>query len=479
MNAKVQKEIRCIAVYTAATITVALIASWTLLPSEHRLLNNALVLFAVFTALVGSSSFGTEISLGTLCGTLTQPESRDAVWQRKMIVLAVALAIATIIFSTAAVAIAFGFETGRTTTYLLFFSLPAITAWGIAPWLTLVTGDSIVAAGATVLIEWGVFLAIRFTHTRIPDPAMPIDIYMEFVIGFTLLGLIGWLFGKVRFRSLEIVDASMPRRRLFVLGVNGLSARTPGRSAAVSLIVKELRLQRASLVMASVVLIALQFSLWHPIPKPGGLKQLLDFYLMVFPIVVGATTVASERQLSILDWHLALPASARAQWLIKILVAYSVSVGLGVIMPWTFVALRTVINPLATHDWFSIGRHVPVTIYGTAMTILASAQTRGPLRAAVAGMTAVITSILLSMFLQPKILAMVQAQRWGQPLQNQWVGYFFRGFALVTLLLMLSSGAEYFRQPRLRLSWSASTCIAAAMMCLLICFSAALAASRI
>jgi hypothetical protein len=66
-------------------------------------------------------------------------------------------------------------------------------------------------------------------------------------------------------------------------------------------------------------------------------------YVLILPLIAGATSLAEEKGWGIAEWHLTLPPSALKQWSAKMLAALSTSVALGLLLP---TALVLALDPL-------------------------------------------------------------------------------------------------------------------------------------
>lgn len=100
-----------------------------------------------------------------------------------------------------------------------------------------------------------------------------------------------------------------------------------------ALVKKEVRLQRSNITFALVIVLiwGLSFSLsimkdtplGSKILTTGKLSQIIYYFfvlpclLVLFPLLVGSTTVAYERKLGIMEWQSSVPVSRRMQWIIK------------------------------------------------------------------------------------------------------------------------------------------------------------------
>src|SRR5437868_2044010 len=110
------------------------------------------------------------------------------------------------------------------------------------------------------------------------------------------------------------------------------------------LIQKELQLQRSNffLALGAVFLWGILYvsASWARMPLTtqttfGALIQAFYYFLLLpilwilLPLTIGASIVAGERTLGVLDWAFALPASRSRQWIVKAAVAVILSFLLG------------------------------------------------------------------------------------------------------------------------------------------------------
>lgn len=100
-----------------------------------------------------------------------------------------------------------------------------------------------------------------------------------------------------------------------------------------ALVKKEIRLQRSNILFAFAVILVwcLDFLLVFTGDRPlgskilttGGLVQIVHYFfvlpclIVIFPMMVGAASVAQERKLGTLEWQATLPASQRMKWIAK------------------------------------------------------------------------------------------------------------------------------------------------------------------
>jgi hypothetical protein len=168
-----------------------------------------------------------------------------------------------------------------------------------------------------------------------------------------------WL-GYAKFKRLEAVDGpgrelSLPAglEAFFIQPLARVGARF--HSPFATLLKKELCLQQISFMLAGLfVLIALAGACVYKIHR--GLAEGIvgvdcAIYVMILPLIAGATSLAEEKGWVIAEWHLTLPPSALKQWSAKMLAALSTSLALGLLLPMAlFFAGQLLFNQPGARD---------------------------------------------------------------------------------------------------------------------------------
>jgi uncharacterized membrane protein len=113
----------------------------------------------------------------------------------------------------------------------------------------------------------------------------------------------------------------------------------PGYTGPVaSLIRKEIQLHRTSFIIAGAACALVACSaVMHEIHDSEIDRALMIIavvlcFLMI-PLITGAVCIAEERSWGMSGWQLTQPPSAFKQWLIKILVAFAITMVLGIVLP--------------------------------------------------------------------------------------------------------------------------------------------------
>jgi hypothetical protein len=108
-------------------------------------------------------------------------------------------------------------------------------------------------------------------------------------------------------------------------------------SPFATLLKKEFRLQqRCFLLAAMFVLIAVAGACLVKHHRDWGFgiwAADCGIYVMILPLIAGATSLAEEKGWGIAEWHLTLPPSALKQWSAKMLATLSTSLALGLLLP--------------------------------------------------------------------------------------------------------------------------------------------------
>jgi hypothetical protein len=378
MRRRLRKEL--IGLLPAWGLAVAVpLAGLCLFGRLQHLFNGALALFAICTAVLGAAAFGAEFEHRTLPLLLTQPVARRRLWREKMVALAAALASASAVFALTA-------DTPPAMAPLIL--LPAACAFGLAPFLALVLRNGLAAAALTVGAEAAVYHAVAAVLGESPRGT---HVSPEFAtsLGLALLTLsaVGYALGRATFRRWQAAGWSPPAATApqTVPARPRRTGRCEGGGRWVRLAAKEFRLHRLSLFAAAVFCAAFAVAVLSvsraPDAQAGVVKNLIFVYGLVAPAAVGAATVATERGLGLLEWHLTLPPSVRTQWVVKSAVAFGIGLGLGFLLPWALVQTLAWLTPAAGIGWFSPPNYLFLAVLGVGVGVHTSATARSPLRA--------------------------------------------------------------------------------------------------
>jgi hypothetical protein len=402
MRRRLSKEIRQLAPWPLAA-TLFLFAIAPFLGRDGRWpVFQIYLLLAVFAP--AARVFGAEFDQGTIDSLLAQPISRARLWREKFLALALLAALAfgalqlarhlfDARFSWRADLVECLVALGGGPLLSLYFrqsllglcgavSLPAVPIWS---WLFLV-----------YLVRGDFHVGVFWVH------APPLLLYAP----------IGYVVARRLFLDLEL-DRSSSRS----LGVPRWLAVGPGSTLGPTarLLLKEIQIQGSNLLLVPVVLFA-----WGVIfvltltarSVPDLIDQTLRGFpsivlLFVFPLLIGSTAVAAERQIGLFEWHSSLPVSRTRQWIVKVVVVMSLAVAGGVLggvagyLDVFFLTLLESREPAST--WF-VPSYIWVSVLSAALGFFASSRAKEPFRALIGAVALMVLTFVPATF--PSVLQM-------------------------------------------------------------------------
>lgn len=299
-----------------------------------RLQSVSLYSYALGAIFLGALSVGHEYSGRTLPCLLTQPVSRQRLWLIKAAALGLILGLLALAGLGAFDIWPSGLTTPRTSVILW---LPLLCGLCLAPWLTMVSRGTLPGVVFTAAVP--VLLFIAGAALRVPyRSAWPIVGVLAIAAAF-----LAWR----TFVTLEVAgDRSAEVDLVPWSATTARAAGTTSRHPYVLLLMKELRLQQISFVLAGVF-----SALWIVVSVAEGLAPdtfadairyaALFLYAGLISIMCGGLASAEERRLGTVEWQLLLPISHRAQWLIKMGTALALALLLAAVLP----ALLQVVAP--------------------------------------------------------------------------------------------------------------------------------------
>jgi hypothetical protein len=288
-------------------------------------------------AVMGGSSFGNEFQHRTLSLLLSQPIARSVIWREKMLVLG-----AGMLSSLAALLVCLAVRRPAIDgqDWLALVLIPLCAFCG-APFWTLSLRQGIAGIVAAVAVPCSILAVIALITQQLGGDLTDALCAACVMLLLIYCALIYWL-GYAKFKRLEAVDG--PRRELglpagleafFVRPLTRIGARFHSPFAA--LLKKEFRLQQISFLLSvlSVLFAVVAACLIKHYPDLGGGIVAADcaIYVIILPLIAGATSVAEEKGWGIAEWHLTLPPSALTQWSAKMLATLSTSLVLGLLLP--------------------------------------------------------------------------------------------------------------------------------------------------
>jgi ABC-type transport system involved in multi-copper enzyme maturation permease subunit len=373
MNVQTIKEIRSLGPFWLAAILLPMLPLLFYCAGVPHSGEFAGFMAMLSCALLACASFSTEWNTQTMDLMLAQPVSRRQIWRGKMRVLF--LALLTLVPAIFASLLGPEGESPMFIKYPLFalgvLVVPIVWAMGVGPYASLILGNGIAAFVFTLFTPgiWigGVSLLLP-GHLDLGETA-PNFYLCLFILPLLLMGAVGYRMGKTRFLNLQtsgFVNTTIRLPEWFPwIGHSHATATTPTRlsgGAWRKLLAKEFRLHEVSyiiagfMILASGLLLAYQPIYNYTVPEPRDHEIILNLIIVVvfvcgliIPFTVGATTVAEERQMGVLDWHLTLPPSHRKQWFIKMTAAYAHCIVLGIVVPFVVgMGARFLLSPAGT-----------------------------------------------------------------------------------------------------------------------------------
>lgn len=449
--ARVWKEARTISYPWAIMAAVCLVPLlWRTHPSDAAWVRiNALVLGAI---LMGAASFGSEFSNGTITLLLSQPISRSRLWFEKMLVLIAGLLPLWLLFPLSSAALL-----SRAPDGLLSF-LPLLGLFS-APYLSLLTRNRIGAIVFSVLIPvlgWiGINLYGSFLQAAAGFQPEVLDLAYRAVDELAMAAALSYtagcaLAGYWRFRKLEL--AGQPAEQA-MLGdsLEQLISRL-GRAVfplrggvTAALIHKELRLQQTicflALLFCVVQAAVLILIVWVPLAQ----RELYFYFPIAIlagltPILIGAHSVAEERNLQTHLWHQTVPTSALRQWIIKLMTLFPLSALIGVILPAAWLQIGHYFTdaipgfgPVSMSGVISI---LAIQFFLTALAIYSSSATSDTLQAAILA-TGLSVIFATGFLLTNELRQGFRVASWSAPQHSILLIYGSIAVLLISLFLIL------------------------------------------
>ncbi len=454
MTARLAKEIRQLAPWPLAA-TLLLFAVPPFLGSERAI--QAVFLIYHVVAVFGPAAriFGAEFDERTIERLLSQPIARVRIWREKLLALAFTTTLAF-----AALQLARGLFL-VSSLGLSFDHLENSSGLDLVVCLVAFTGGPLVSlyARQSFLAVWGAM--------SLPGAAIWAWLFLvylslgHFHVGFFWVHIppmmlylpAGYFAGRRIFLNLELDQAAS---RNF-----GLSRRfqvRPGSTLGPTarLVLKEIQTQESNLLMLPAVLViwgvacllALNSGPGSSWLGPLAFLRIVPVLLLVFvfPLLLGATSMAAERQMGLADWHSSLPISRGRQWWIKVLIAMSLAVGVAPVLA------RALDGPLSVllESRRIVAIEFPesatwIALLAAATGVYASSRAREPFRAAMVGV-----ALLAVPFLPAASPAAIQLR--GSGLRSVLFpgppgAELFLGVALATIALLVFAFVNFRPEP--------------------------------
>jgi ABC-type transport system involved in multi-copper enzyme maturation permease subunit len=346
MSALLRKEIRLL--LPSSVIALLLAGSFWLVPREtgldpgdrESLAALGFLLCPVMMVVMALSSFGREISAGTLPELLCQPISRERVWWTKTILLGLALACVATVWRWSFLHYLAGFDyEGLKPEALGTLSL-VLVAYSGGLWTVLLLRQVGVAFWFTLLVPGFLVAMVSRQTEHHPEKT-------EFALAVVLIpyALAGFWWARRLFLRAEDYHWTGGTITMPAVGgwwsVFGWRASRRQFRPRAALLAKEIQLHQSQLLIAGLlavlhlgVLAARKLGA-GPEPTPF-LDMVADHFWvlwLVMPVLVGCAAVAEERKLGTLEAQLCLPVKRRTQLVLKLAVALLVSLLLGAVAP--------------------------------------------------------------------------------------------------------------------------------------------------
>jgi hypothetical protein len=453
MRRRLAKEIRQLAPWPAAA-TVLLFAVPPFVGDEDRIWRLFFPLYLVLAVFAPAARvFGGEFDQGTVERLLSQPIARLRIWREKLLALGLTTAVAF-----AALQLARHLFLGKRLDPL--DDVESSLGLDLVMCLVALSGGPLVSlyCRQSFLALWG----------AISLPAAPMWIWLfllyltlgHFHVGFFWVHIppmivyvpVAYVLARRLFLNLELDQVSSRR-----LNLPGWLRIRPGSTfgPTTRLVLKEIQLQASNLLVVPTVLL-----LWGVVyglaliaePQPSLLARSLAIFralltsvlIFIFPLLLGGTALAAERQMGLTDWHCSLPVSRSRQWWVKVLVVMSLALAGGALGSYLDRLLFTVLearrlgwSPLPPGTWLSI--------LAAAVGVYASSRAREPFRAVMGGVA------LLALTLVPATSSTAIQMR-GAGLRSFFFPHLpgaemYLGITLPTLALLAFAFANFRPEP--------------------------------
>lgn len=368
MNARIIKETRAVAPVFGLILLGVIVPP--LLWNRDVALVVGNFMFTICCLLLGASCFGNEYQWRTMPLLLSQPVPRRKLWNEKMFVLAVALLLGLLTY-LACIPLDSDSRWFAILMCVCVFCTAAYTALEVKNTLLaaiMIVGIPLALAGMLACLFWvidqllhtdfgigighriGSYLQKNSPTTGIfLEDAMENHPYFWLCTATTIYCAVLYRAGYVKFMKLQAIDAqsrevALPTKIEAFLG-RSLKGLLPGYSGPwTSLFRKELQVQKAGFLVAGVgcivsILAGLAWDVHNSEILMGVALAPVAILVFVIPLITPGTCVAEERNWGVGEWQRALPASARQQWVAKLLTVFFTCALLGVALPalmWFF-----------------------------------------------------------------------------------------------------------------------------------------------
>jgi hypothetical protein len=374
MRSRIAKELRALILPWSAALIAAFLLPILILMHEGALhwghdfwgflAGCATIMACASVPLLAALSFGTEYQQRTLPLLLAQPLERHRLWNEKLLAVVVTIISPLLLFALSLAAIVLFWSGWKVQVkhdaevlqMALFVCTLMLTTVCSTGFWTMIARSTIGGIAFSLAAQFIVGAGVVFTLQKHYD-GLPLSdsIITGAVVVTGLLYSIFFLWlGRRKFVGLEMRE-HFPGEGFSsaTLGVRWRPAllRCRPEGAFLNLVRKELRLQKTVFVISGLLLICwavtLLLSLAVSVRKDyleGIFGGLIAIYIFLVPVLAATISLGEERSLGLSAWHLTLPVSARAQWLIKLLVSALVAVGFGFLVPAALLELTATLS---------------------------------------------------------------------------------------------------------------------------------------
>jgi hypothetical protein len=345
MNAALRKESRLLLPAWILALVAATLPVWVLGSDVQSMGQMSFILFAAGALFLSLSSFGLEMSFGTFPALLAQPRPRLDIWQMKIGLLSVALAVVVVASSFSCWLQIQSIPTRGTVwpDFVKGILLMAVIAFAGGLWTTLLFRQMVTAFWLAILVPLVLYNASLPLIERLlgeDDASFFMAVLSLAACAYAMVG-----YGLARWLFLHAQDKQAPEATDSAVWSLLPEFPTP-RWPVAALVIKEVRLQQGTLLIG-VGLILLHLaaeavSQYYP-PLATKLSFLREIWMvwMVAPLVVGCASFAEERRGQTLQSTLCLPFAPSLQFVVKLLVVFGLGLFLGTVMPWSLEQLRS------------------------------------------------------------------------------------------------------------------------------------------
>lgn len=356
MNPLIKKEIRLLLPAWTVALLLAVISPWFFFASISDGSDSVFcLLFSIGVLLLGISSFGQELSSGAFTILLSQPFERRRLWRTKITALAVAFFavwFAAVVSFLCQFHIVSQYRSGICTAgywaeykadTLEIITLASFAAFSGGLWAILLLRQITAAIWLAFLVPTAIFFTISFASNYFLISNQAVNLLTVIVLAaYSIAGFFWARHLFLRAQDLQWTGGEISFEWRRKSGVGPTVAGRP-RHWLLALVSKEILLQQINLLIA-IVLFFLQIACdiniilkIHPHfhdPNVAFILEAFGAIWLVMPLLIGASAIAEEQKLGILDSQKCLPASRNVQLTIKFFSAFLLSLLLGGLVPF-------------------------------------------------------------------------------------------------------------------------------------------------